>query len=89
VTNLESLVEAVSAATGTAVVVGGVTRRFWVRRETRQQVAFRRAVQDIVDESVADVLRRQAEAERRQGQHLDRQDKAIERLRRLVETRLG
>lgn len=70
------------------MAVGETSRRYWSRREARLQAAFRRAVQAIVDESIADVIRRQTEFERRQGQHLDRQDKAIADLRRLI-TRKG
>lgn len=83
--NVESLVEAVSAGIGAAAVVGGASRRYWTRREARQQTAFRKAVQQIVDESIADVLTRQAAFERRQGQHLDKQDRAIASLRRAVD----
>lgn len=74
------MVEAVSAGAGSAVVVGGVMRRYWTRRETRQAREFRRAVQAVVDESVADMIRRQAEFEKRQGQHLDRQDARLLRI---------
>lgn len=83
--NVDGLVEAVSAGIGAAAVVGGASRRFWTRREARQQAAFRGAVQQIVDESIADVLARQEAFERRQGQHLDRQDRAIADLRRAVD----
>lgn len=81
----ESLVEAVSAAIGAAAIVGGTMRRFWSGREARQEAAFRKAVQEIVDESVADVIRRQTEFEKRQGRHLDRQDRAIGELKRHIE----
>lgn len=77
--------EAVSAGAGAAVVVGGVMRRYWRGREDRQQAQFRRAVQDIVDASISDVITRQASFEKSQGQHLDRQDKAIAELRRALE----
>lgn len=87
--NIETLVEAVSAGVGAAVVTGEAMRRFWTRREARQQVSFRRAVQQIVDESIADMITRQAEFERRQGSHLDKQDKDIAALRRLLEARPG
>lgn len=82
--NLDSSVEAISAAAGAAVVVGEASRRYWTRREIRQQAAFRAAVQQIVDESIGDVIKRQANFERRQAAHLDRQDAAIERLRHTV-----
>lgn len=85
--NVDSAVEAISAAAGAAVIVGEASRRYWTRRELRQQAGFRAAVQRIVDESIADMIKRQSEFERRQGQHLDRQDKAIERLRLAVERR--
>jgi hypothetical protein len=84
---VEGLVEALSAGIGAAAVVGEASRRFWRRREVQQQAAFRKAVQQIVDESVADVIARQAQFERRQGQHLDRQDRAIAELRKAVDRR--
>lgn len=74
------MVEAVSAGAGSAVVVGGVMRRYWTRREARQARAFRRAVQAIVADSISDLVRQQAEAEARQGQHLDRQDARLLRI---------
>lgn len=82
--NPEGLVEAISAAIGASAIVGGTMRRYWRGREHRQQEAFRRAVQQIVDASVADVIRRQTLFEHRQGQHLDRQDRAIADLRRTI-----
>lgn len=82
--DVESLVEAVSAGAGAAVAVGTVMRRYWRGRETRQQAEFRKAVQQIVDESVADVISRQVQFERRQGEHLDRQDRVIDEIRRAV-----
>ena len=69
-----------SAAGGAAASVVAL-RGWWSKREIRQQRAFRRAVQDIVAESVSDLQRQQAEFERRQGAHLDRQDQAIGALR--------
>lgn len=87
--NVEALVGTVSAAAASAVVTGEAVRRYWARREARQQTAFRRAVQQIVDESMADVISRQADFERRQGQHLDRQDKTLQELRQLVSRRRG
>lgn len=86
--NVESLVEAVSAGVGAAAIVGTSMRSYWTRREARQQAAFRRAVQQIVDESMAEVLGRQTEFERRQGRHLDRQDETLRRLGLLI-TRLS
>jgi hypothetical protein len=89
VSGVEGLVEAVSAGVGAAAVVGGASRRFWTRREVRQQAAFRRAVQQIVDESISDMITRQTQFERRQGQHLDRQDRAIAELRKAVDRKGG
>lgn len=86
--NVEGLVEAIGAGVTSAAVVGTAMRSYWVRREARQQAAFRRAVQQIVDESMTDVIRRQAEFEKRQGRYLDRQDETLRRVRVLVE-RLG
>lgn len=83
--NWESLVEAVSAGIGAAAIVGTTMRSYWTRREARQQAAFRRAVQQIVNESMAEVLGRQIAFERRQGKHLDHQDRTLKQLRLLVE----
>lgn len=81
------IVSAAGAALGGSAATGAMLRGWWSRRELRQQRAFRRAVQDIVDVSVRDVLQRQAEFERRQGAHLDRQDQAIDALRAEVRGR--
>jgi hypothetical protein len=78
--NAAVLVEAVSAGVGAAVVTGESFRRYWSRREVRQQAAFRRAVQAIVADAVADVLDRQAASEQRQRRHLDRQDRKLDLL---------
>lgn len=86
--NVEGLAEAIGAGVTSAAIVGTAMRSYWVRREARQQAAFRRAVQQIVDESMAGVLQRQTEFEKRQGQYLDRQDATLRRVRVLVE-RLG
>jgi hypothetical protein len=83
--NVEGLVEAVSAGVGAAALVAGASRRFWTRREARQQAAFRAAVQQVVDESIADMIARQTQFEHRQGAHLDRQDRAIAELRKAVD----
>lgn len=82
-----TLVESVSAGVGAALATAETLRRYWSRRETRNQAEFRAAVQRVVDESIADVIRRQTEFERRQGAHLDQQDKAMEQLRRAMERR--
>lgn len=74
------IVSAAGSAAGGAAATGAVLRGWWSRREVRQQRAFRRAVQEVVDASVTDILARQREFERRQGAHLDRQDQAIARL---------
>ena len=72
---------AAGSAAGGAAASAVALRGWWSRREIRQQRAFRRAVQDIVDASVSDLAGRQREFERRQGAHLDRQDQAIAALR--------
>lgn len=64
-------------------------RRYWRGRETRQQAAFEASVQRIVDKSVAGILTRQRQFEERQGQHLDRQDKVIDDIRRSVRAQAG
>lgn len=63
--------EAIAAGTGASVTIAALARKW-----------FRKAVQDVVNESVADVIRRQGEFERRQGRHLDRQDERLERIER-------
>lgn len=83
--SVEGLIEAVSAAIGAAAIVGGTMRRYWTTREVRQEVAFRQAVQQIVDTSVTIVLHRQENFEKRQGRHLDRQDRAIADLRARID----
>lgn len=83
--SVENLVEAVSAAIGAAAIVVGATHRLWASREIRQQAAFRKAVQLIVDASVAEVINRQIDFEVRQGRHLDRQDTAIAELRKRID----
>ena len=75
------VVSAAGSAAGGAAASVVALRGWWSRREIRQQRAFRRAVQDIVAESVGQLAERQAEFERRQGAHLDRQDQAIAALR--------
>lgn len=82
--NWEGLVEAVSAGIGAAAIVGTAMRSYWTRREARQQAAFRRAVQQIVNESMDGILNRQAEFERRQGRHLDRQDETLRQIGTLI-----
>lgn len=79
--DLAVLVEASSAAAGASVAVAESTRRYWRRREARLQAAFRAAVHQIVSDALVPVIQRQADAERRQGQHLDRQDRAIALIR--------
>lgn len=76
--------EAASAGVVAAVTVGGVMRRYWRRREDRQQVAFAAAVGRIVDAKAAQLVARQVAFEDRQGRHLDRQDIAIAAMRRDV-----
>lgn len=73
--------EAVSAGAVAAIGVGGVMRRYWRRREDRQQVAFAAAVGRIVNAKAAELTARQIAFEDRQGRHLDRQDIAIAALR--------
>lgn len=55
--NIASLVEAVSAGVGSTVIVGESMRRYWRRRETRQQQQFEAAVERIVDRKIADARR--------------------------------
>jgi hypothetical protein len=81
------IVSAAGSAAGGAAASAAVLRGWWSRRELRQQRAFRHAVQDIVNESVSDVITRQSEFERRQGAHLDRQDQDIAALRAEVRGR--
>jgi hypothetical protein len=85
----EGLVEAVSAGVGAAVAVGATMRRYWTARERRQQAAFKLAVELIVDRKTEQILSRQVQFEQRQGRHLDRQDRAIADIRRIVETQRG
>lgn len=66
--------EAVASGVGASVGVAALARRW-----------FRHAVRDVVSESVADLIKRQAEFERRQGQHLDLQDQRLQR----IEQKLG
>lgn len=70
------MVEAVAAGTGASIGVAALARRW-----------FRHAVRDVVDESVAGLISRQADFERRQGQHLDRQDKRLERIEEALSNR--
>ena len=86
---IEGLVEAVSAGVGAAVAVGTVMRRYWTARERRQQQAFTRAVELIVNRKAEQVIARQVAFEIRQGRHLDRQDRAIADLRNAIETHRG
>lgn len=85
--NIATLVGTLSGAASAAVVVGAATRGYWTRREARAQAAFTQAVQRIVDASMATVIQRQTEFERRQGRHLDKQDRELIRLRTLIEER--
>lgn len=80
--NIEGLTEAISAGIGAAVAVGAAMRHYWSSREIRQQIAFRRSVEQIVDAKTAEILERQRDFETRQGQHLNRQDIAIAAMRR-------
>lgn len=73
-----------SAAVGAGLGVGAVMRRYWTRREARQQAQFAAAVGRIVDAKAAELAAQQAAFEVRQGRHLDRQDIAIAALRREV-----
>lgn len=79
--NPVSLTEATAAGVGAALATGESLRRYFYRRELRQQAEFRSAVQHIVDEALAPVIARQVG----QGAHLDRQDAAIAALRRAVD----
>lgn len=73
--------EAASAGLVAAVTAGGVMRRYWRRREDRQQAQFTAAVGRIVAIKAAELVARQQAFEDRQGRHLDRQDIAIAALR--------
>lgn len=64
-----NVVEAVASGVGASVGVAALARRW-----------FRHAVQDVVDDLVADLITRQQDFERRQGQHLDRQDQRLQRI---------
>lgn len=75
--NWEPAVEAVAAGLTAAVTILTVGRR-----------SFRRAVQEIVDKSQADLIRRQTAFEQRQGQHLDRQDQRLQRIESKLNHRL-
>ena len=63
-----------AAGTGASIGVAALARRW-----------FRHAIQDVIDESMAELKRQQAEFEQRQGQHQDRQDKRLQR----IEEKLG
>lgn len=86
--HVESAVEAASAAAAASVAVAEASRRYWTRREARQQAAFRRAVQQIVDEALAPIIAKQGVVMARQQEqvrHLDRQDRAIADLKAAVD----
>ena len=72
----ESTVEAVASGVGASIGVAALARRW-----------FRHAVKDVVDESHADIVKRQADFERRQGDHLDAQDRRLERIERSLRGR--
>lgn len=78
--DVPTLISAAATGAGSAVVVGGAFRRYWSRREIRQQAAFRRAVQAVVDAAISEVIVRQDAFEARQRQHLDRQDRKLDAL---------
>lgn len=61
--------EAVAAGTVASIGVAGLARRW-----------FRAAVQDAVDNSVADMIRQQAEFGRQVNAHLNRQDARLKRI---------
>lgn len=63
--------EAVAAGTGASISIAMLARRW-----------FRRAVQDVVNDSISDVIKRQTEFEDRQGRHLDRQDVRLSSIER-------
>lgn len=69
--------EAVAAGTGSAIGVAALARRW-----------FRHAVKDVVAESVEDLIERQALAEKRQREHLDRQDARLQRIEAALSRRL-
>lgn len=82
--DIEGLISAASAGIGAAIAVGAVMRRYWAAREVRQQNAFRQAVEQIVDGKTEQIIVRQIAFEKRQGAHLDRQDRAIAAIGREV-----
>jgi hypothetical protein len=66
-----------SASSAIALLaMAGVARKWLVR-----------VIQGVVDASVTDVLRRQADFERRQGEHLDRQDMRLDRIETILRGR--
>jgi hypothetical protein len=70
----ETVVEAIAAGTGTSVSIAVLARRW-----------FRHAVQDVVNESIADVIKRQSEFETRQGKHLDKQDRKLDQIQQRLD----
>jgi hypothetical protein len=77
------LVVIVCTILGTGAALAEFLRRALKAREVR----FRYAVQQIVNASISDVLARQVAFEDRVGKHLDRQDRALDALRRKLDRR--
>ena len=71
--NWEQVVEAVSAGMGASIGLGALIRRW-----------FRKAVKDVVAESVEDFIERQIAMERRQSHHLNRQDQKLSEIEKMI-----
>lgn len=82
-TRATDLVVIVCTILGTGAALAEFLRRALRAREVR----FKHAVQLIVDSSIHDVIARQAAFEDRVGNHLDRQDRALDVLRRKLDRR--
>lgn len=72
-----------SAAAVIVITALGTIARKWLRRWAR------RLLQPVIDDSLADLVMRQAEFERRQAQHLDEQDREIREVKRLLQVKRG
>lgn len=68
----EAVVEAVASGTGASIGVAALARKW-----------FRAAVRDVVDDAMADVIKRQE----RVMLHLDLQDRRLERIERKLSQR--
>jgi hypothetical protein len=68
---------ATAASTAVAVLAAATMTRKWLVR----------VIQGVVDTSVTEVKRAQADFERRQGAHLDRQDLRLDRIEAMLRGR--